>query len=208
MAAPTEPALWIPICACCLLVACAARAETANGLHPEAAGGAAIVVLMGVAGAGKTVVGRLLAQDLGWRFYDGDDFHSPASVAKMRQGIALTDADRGSWLDALRGLIGELLAGGQRAVIACSALKRSYRDRLRVDPQRVRFVHLKGDYDVIRPRLRARGDHFMPADLLKSQFDALEEPSGVPAIDVRLQPREIVRRIKRELALSAEEEST
>ncbi|MBI3300977.1 MAG: gluconokinase [Deltaproteobacteria bacterium] len=164
-----------------------------------------VVILMGVAGAGKTTIGQLLATDLGWRFYDGDEFHPQANIDKMRQGIALIDDDRDSWLAALQHLIHKLLCESQPAVIACSALKQSYRDRLLSDKQEVRFVYLKGDYDLIRKRLQERQGHFMKANLLTSQFDTLEEPEGALTVDVAQEPQAIVSLIRRELGLSKTE---
>jgi gluconokinase len=158
-----------------------------------------IIILMGVSGSGKTTVGRLLARDLGWPFYDGDDFHPQANIDKMRQGIPLTDADRDSWLTALRQQITALIANHQSAVLACSALKQAYRDRLRGDQPEVRFIYLKGDYALIRRRLRKRRGHFMKADLLTSQFAALEEPQGVPTVDIAQAPEAIVECIKQAL---------
>ena len=163
-----------------------------------------VVILMGVSGSGKTTIGQLLARHLGWRFYDGDDFHPPANVDKMRQGIALADAERDPWLAALQRLIRDLIREGQSAVIACSALKQSYRDRLQGDSQEVRFVFLKADYDFIRKRIERRQGHFMKANLLASQFDALEEPEGVLVVDAAQPPGAIVDVIKRELGLSQE----
>lgn len=155
-----------------------------------------IVALMGVAGVGKTTVGKRLAQAIGWQFYDGDDFHPPANVDKMAQGIPLTDADRIAWLDALQKLINGQIRQGQPAVIACSALKRSYRRRLLHDNEGVRFVHLQGSYDLIQSRLRARRGHFFRADLLAGQFDALEAPADVLVVDVSDTPAGIVRTIR------------
>lgn len=160
-----------------------------------------IIILMGVSGSGKTTIGRLLAQDLGWPFYDGDDFHPQANVDKMRQGIPLTDDDRDSWLTALRRQIDTLIDNRQSAVLACSALKQAYHDRLGNGQPEVRFVYLKGNCDLIRQRLLARHGHFMPANLLKSQFDSLEEPEDVPAIDIAQAPEAIVGSIKRALGL-------
>jgi len=134
---------------------------------------------MGVSGSGKTTIGRLLAQDLGWPFYDGDDFHPQANIDKMRQGIPLTDDDRDAWLTALRQQIETFIDNRQSAVLACSALKQAYRERLRGDRPEVRFIYLKGDYALIRQRLQGRQGHFMKADLLSSQFATLEEPKGV-----------------------------
>jgi len=160
-----------------------------------------IIILMGVSGSGKTTIGRLLAQDLGWPFYDGDDFHPQANVDKMRQGIPLTDDDRDSWLTALRHQIDTLIDDGQSAVLACSALKQAYRDRLGGNRPEVHFIYLQGDYALIRQRLQKRQGHFMKADLLTNQFDTLEEPEGVPAVDIAQAPEAIVGSIKRALGL-------
>jgi len=154
-----------------------------------------VIVLMGVSGSGKTTIGQLLAQRLSWTFYDGDDFHPPANVEKMRNGIPLTDADRESWLTALQQLLDSLLQNGRSAVLACSALKQSYRARLQRHSEEVRFVYLKGDYDLIRQRLTTRHGHFMPADLLRSQFATLEEPQEVFTIDVAKSPEVIINTI-------------
>jgi gluconokinase len=149
-----------------------------------------IVVLMGVTGVGKTTIGRILAQDQGWPFLDADDFHPPANVAKMRAGIPLNDVDRDPWLAALRFEIDGRLSRGDSAVLACSALKQAYRDRLNAS-ESVRFVHLRGDATLIRERLLARTGHYMDPGLLASQFAALEEPKGVLAVDIAATPREI-----------------
>jgi gluconokinase len=159
-----------------------------------------VVVLMGVAGSGKTTVGRMLAAATGATFYDADDFHPEANVEKMRRGVPLTDDDRGPWLEALRALVASCLERGERAVLACSALKEEYRERLRVDG-RVRFVYLKGDYELIEARLRGRSGHFMKPQMLESQFDALEEPSHALEVDVAATPEEIVETIKGRLGL-------
>lgn len=160
-----------------------------------------VVILSGVAGAGKTVVGRLLAQELGWPFYDGDTFHAPASVEKMRAGVPLSDNDRWPWLDALRNLIAGCLAKGENAVLACSALKAAYREHLRID-ERVRLVHLEGDFQLIAMRLQEREGHFMDPALLESQFETLEEPDGeAVVVDVTGSPREIVREIRTRLGV-------
>jgi gluconokinase len=161
---------------------------------------AVIVVVMGVTGVGKTTIGRLVAQDLGWAFLDADDFHPPANVAKMRSGVPLTDADREPWLTALRAEIDARLARGESAVFACSALKQSYRDRLHANAA-VCFVHLRGDAALIRARLLARSGHYMDPGLLVSQFAALEEPTGVIVVDVSATPREIASRIEGELGV-------
>jgi gluconokinase len=161
-----------------------------------------IVIVMGVAGSGKTTVGKGLADDLGWAFYDADDFHPPENVAKMAQGIALTDADRMPWLEALAALSRDVLAAGQSAVIACSALKRAYREVLRVDAIQVRFVYLKGDYALFLNRLRQREDHFMKPDMLRSQFDTLEAPRDALTVDADQTPEVITQNIKQQLDLS------
>ncbi|MGH2593763.1 MAG: gluconokinase [Anaerolineae bacterium] len=160
-----------------------------------------IVILMGVSGSGKTTIGQLLAKHLGWRFYEGDDFHPQANIDKMRQGTPLTDADRAPWLAALNRLIRELVREGRSAVIASSALKQAYRDRLLRDTQDVYVIYLKGDYDLIQKRLQERPGHFMKASLLASQFEALEEPEGVLAVDAAQAPESMVSLIERELKL-------
>jgi len=161
-----------------------------------------IIVLMGVSGSGKTTIGQRLAQSLGWTFYDGDDFHPQANIDKMRQGIPLTDGDRDSWLTALQQLIDSLLQNDRSAVLACSALKQTYRNRLQRDLAHVRFVYLKGDFDLIRRRLMSRQGHFMRADLLRSQFATLEEPQGVLTVDISRSPEQIVTTIKTAFQLS------
>ena len=157
---------------------------------------------MGVSGSGKTTIGQLLAKNLHWQFYDGDHFHRKVNVDKMGQGIALTDEDRASWIESLRNLIGDLIRQRQAAVIACSALKQTYRNRLVGNRNEVVFVYLKGSDDLTRQRLLSRKDHFMKADLLPSQFATLEEPKGVLTIDVAQDPDVIVEKIKQELGLS------
>lgn len=138
---------------------------------------ARVLVVMGVSGAGKTTVGREIAERLGWPFFEGDDLHPAANVKKMEGGEPLADADRQPWLEAIRDLVGRLLREGRSGVIACSALKRAYRDLIRAeDREAVQFVYLRGRPEQIETRLEARDDHYMPAELLQSQFDALEEP--------------------------------
>jgi gluconokinase len=161
-----------------------------------------VIVLMGVAGSGKTTIGRLLATELGWNFYEGDDFHSASNVEKMARGVALADVDRQPWLEALRKLIVEILVRAESAVIACSALKKSYRDLLLVDG-RVKLVYLKGDIGLLRERLRRRSGHFMPAALLPSQFEALEEPENAIYADASLSPNAIVMSIRAQLKLKS-----
>lgn len=154
---------------------------------------------MGVAGSGKTTIGRELAARLGVPFHDGDDFHPSANVAKMAAGIPLKDEDRAGWLAALASLIRDDLARDQGGVIACSALKKKYRDVLRVDPRRVRFVYLKGDYDTIWARLRQREGHYMRAELLSSQFDDLEEPTHAIQVSAAAETDTIINSIMEKL---------
>jgi carbohydrate kinase (thermoresistant glucokinase family) len=154
-----------------------------------------IVILMGVAGAGKTTVGELLAQRLGARFIEGDSFHPAENVAKMRAAVPLTDADRMPWLRAIAAEIGRCLQAGEGAVIACSALKRAYREILVGGRREVRVVYLEGSRDLIQERLDKRRGHYMPPSLLPSQFAALEEPSADEApidVDVSRTPEQIV----------------
>ncbi len=133
-------------------------------------------VIMGVSGSGKTTVGRALAQKLGLPFYDGDDFHPVENVQKMASGIPLTDEDRVPWLARLHEVLADHLRRGDGVVVACSALKRKYREQLGAGLTDVRFVHLRGSFALIWERMTARADHYMKADMLRSQFDALEAP--------------------------------
>jgi gluconokinase len=159
-----------------------------------------IILLMGVAGCGKTTVGKLLSDSLKWQFIDADDFHPPENIDKMNRGIPLDDADRWPWLESLRGIIQESLDANRPAIVACSALKESYRRALMID-DRVRLVYLEGSYELISSRLTARRDHYMNPDLLRSQFATLEEPADALRLDVVLSPAVIVDTIKRRFAL-------
>jgi gluconokinase len=160
-----------------------------------------VIVLMGVAGSGKTTVGRELAAELGWEFLDGDNFHPAANVAKMAAGVPLDDADRAPWLAAVRDEIARRLAGGRPAVFACSALKERYRRELGLGSDRVKLVFLHGEYSLILDRLRHRQGHFMKESLLRSQFEALEIPAQALTVDVRQGPPEIAAQIRRECGL-------
>jgi gluconokinase len=161
-----------------------------------------IVVLMGVSGAGKTTIGKLLASDLKWSFYEGDDFHPRANIAKMAAGIPLTDEDRIPWLDAIQTLIRELSEKAESAIVTCSALKQSYRDRVRIAPRVPRFVFLLGSYELIKDRVQKRVHPFMNPSLLKSQLETLEEPEDALIVDASDTPAEIVKLIKQGLALT------
>ena len=158
-----------------------------------------ILIVMGVSGCGKTTIGRMLAQRLGCPFYDGDDFHSAANVAKMASGIPLTDADRAGWLDAIAGRIAQHLAQGSGAVFACSALKQVYRQRLTLDPAQVRFVYLQGSYDVILGRMQQRPGHYMKPEMLASQFAILQEPADAITVSIDLPPEEMVEQVLKAL---------
>lgn len=149
------------------------------------------LIVMGVSGSGKTAVGKALGERLQIPFYDGDDFHSRANIEKMTNGIPLTDADRWPWLEALAHLLKETPS----MILACSALKASYRERLKVAPD-VRFIYLKGSYSLIEERLKKRRGHFFNPDLLKSQFADLEEPKDALDFDINISISEIVNMIQ------------
>lgn len=148
-----------------------------NDTSPNVIPQTAAVIVMGVSGCGKSTIGSLLAHRLSWEFQDGDWFHPPENVEKMHNGTPLTDADRMPWLNAIAARIGELRMSGAQEVIACSALKKRYRDILVGGNSDVRLVYLKGSQDLIGHRISLRQEHFMPAALLQSQFATLEEPS-------------------------------
>ena len=160
-----------------------------------------VVIVMGVTGAGKTTVGRLLAEHCGWEFADADDFHPASNVEKMRQGIPLTDVDRGPWLERLRGAITQWIADGRNVVLACSALKVSYRQELQVGPE-VQFVYLKGSADLIAECIRARHGHFAGEQILAGQFADLEEPKVAVTVEIASTPPQIVAEIRKKLGLA------
>ena len=164
------------------------------------------IVVMGVSGSGKTTVASQLATRLDWQFAEGDSFHPAANVAKMRQGIALTDEDRWPWLEAIAAWMDAQRAAGRRCVLTCSALKRVYRQQLAHGHDDVSFVYLKAEYDLVAQRMAARKDHYMPVALLQSQFDALEEPDSSEnplTAAIEQAPAEIVEAIVAELARQA-----
>jgi gluconokinase len=162
-----------------------------------------IVIVFGVSGAGKTTIGKLLAEELGWKFYEADDFHPRANIEKMRSGRPLKDEDRWPWLERLREQITRSITAKDNAVLACSALKRAYRERLCVSDD-VKFVFLRGDYVLIERQLRRRRGHFMNPALLQSQFADLEEPQpdeDAITIEFGRTPEELVDEIKAKLGL-------
>jgi gluconokinase len=156
-----------------------------------------VIILMGVSGSGKTTVGTRLAEVLDWDFVDGDDFHPEANVEKMSRGEPLTDEDRRPWLRSIREFIDERLASDDPAIVACSALKPSYRDVLLDGADDAQLVYLRGTYDLIRERMEARADHFFDADMLDSQFETLVEPEAdeTVTVDIDASPDEIVQSI-------------
>lgn len=160
-----------------------------------------VIVVMGVSGSGKTTVGRLLAADLGWTFYEGDDAHPADNLRKMAAGTPLTDADRLPWLRELRRLIESCLAAREDAVLACSALKESYREILAGGLDGVCFVHLTGDPVLIAERLEHRQGHFMKAGMLASQLAVIEPPEDGISVEVEGSPEEIVAEIRRRLGI-------
>jgi gluconokinase len=161
-----------------------------------------VILLMGVSGSGKTTVGHLLASQLGWQFADADDYHSPANIKKMRNGVPLTDADRAPWLDSLHHLITTWLAKRTNAILACSALRQSYRDRLRISPE-LKIIYLRGTQRILHARMHARVGHFMTEAMLASQLDTLEEPADDEAVivDIAASLPEIVSSIRGSLGL-------
>ena len=158
-----------------------------------------IAILMGVSGAGKTTIGQILSRQLGWPLFDADEFHCAASIEKMRSGIPLDDADRWPWLDRMNTTIRQKEGRGESVLLACSALKQVYRDRLSKGTTEIRWIYLKGRFDLIRDRLEARKGHYMKAGLLESQFAALEEPVDALSVEIDDAPNAIADSILRQL---------
>jgi carbohydrate kinase (thermoresistant glucokinase family) len=154
-----------------------------------------VIVLIGPMGCGKTTVGKILAAQLHWPFDDADDFHPPENVVKMRTGIPLDDQDRQGWLTTLRGRIEKRTAAGENLVLACSALKKQYRDLLGIDQSRVVSVYLKGDFDLLRARIEGRNHQYMNKDLLHSQLATMEEPTGGLTLHIGPSPEALAREI-------------
>jgi gluconokinase len=165
----------------------------------------AVVIVMGVSGCGKSTIGALLALRLRWEFEDADWFHPASNVAKMHNGVALTDEDRRPWLSAIAAWIDQARGSGRQGVIACSALKRRYRDVLIGSRADVRLVYLKGDETLIARRIATRHEHFMPMSLLHSQFEALEEPGpdeNPIVVSIKPAPRQIVAEVLSSLSMA------
>jgi len=167
-----------------------------------------VILIMGVAGSGKTTIGQLLAAELHWPFRDADEFHPPANIAKMSAGIPLNDNDRAPWLLAIRAYIDQTIAAEKSAIVTCSALKESYRESLRGSPQSiggrekpVRWIYLKGDVALLTERLSHRRGHFMKPGMLQSQLETLEEPKDAIVCDIRETPKEIVAEIRERLGI-------
>lgn len=160
-----------------------------------------VVIVMGVSGVGKTTIGVALAAALGWRFLDADDFHPTANIEKMRAGVPLTDADRAPWLERLREFIADALARGEDVVLACSALRHAYRERLTVDAARQRWVYLQLPPELLQQRLLQRKGHYMPVSLLASQLATLELPADALTVDATPPPEAVVASIRAGLAL-------
>lgn len=160
-----------------------------------------VVIVMGVAGSGKTTIGQQLATELGWKFADADGFHPPANVAKMSAGIPLDDADRAPWLAAIRLYIDTRLERKENAVVTCSALKEKHRAALIGNPEAEKLVYLRGTRDLLQQRISGREGHFMKPAMLDSQLAALEEPANALVIDIAQSPAQIVAAIRASLGV-------
>ena len=169
-------------------------------------GRSSILVIMGVSGSGKTTIGQLLSAELICSFIDGDDFHPSVNIKKMSSGEALTDEDRWPWLEILTDKIQEYIQQEQSMVLACSALKKSYREILCVERELVQFIYLKGNYATIVRRMQSRENHFMTKSLLQSQFATLEEPEDAIVVDISPSPSEILKSIRGLLHLKSRPE--
>ena len=169
-----------------------AGSSTSDGMPP-------ILIVMGVSGCGKTTIGQLLSAKLGCSFVDADDFHSPANVRKMGAGDALTDEDRWPWLETMAEKIRENIQQEQPMVLACSALKKAYRQMLCVERKHIQFIYLKGNYDTITQRMQMRDSHFMKASLLRNQFAVLEDPEEAIVVDINRSPSDILATIQQSL---------
>ena len=150
---------------------------------------------MGVSGSGKTTLGQALAQKLGWDFFDADDFHPPANIAKMASGIPLSDSDRAPWLAALHDQLSSTLKSNRHPILACSALKQKYRVQLLDNINGIEIIYLKGSYDLIWSRMSTREGHYMRSEMLRSQFAALEDPENVFALDVSMTVKDMIDKI-------------
>jgi gluconokinase len=160
-----------------------------------------VILIMGVSGSGKTTIGNDLASELDWKFRDADEFHSAANIEKMRQGIPLNDDDRRPWLQALRQAIDEALQSNANLILACSALKAAYRQVLGEPSDQIKSVYLKGSFELIEQRIKQRQGHYMKANLLRTQFDALEEPNDAIVVEIDQSSSAIVQQIKNSLHL-------
>ncbi len=160
-----------------------------------------VIILMGVSSSGKSTIGSALAKRLGWLFFDGDDFHSDRNVGKMAQGIPLTDEDREPWLADLHDLIAEQIALDKPVIVACSALKQDYRDQLLEGIDSADIVYLRGDFDLIYQRMQKRHKHYMKAEMLQSQFEAMEEPDGALVVNIDQSIESIIKQIIHTLGL-------
>ena len=160
-----------------------------------------IILVMGVSGAGKSTIGNLLAISLGWEFKDADDFHPDDNIEKMSQGIPLSDADRAPWIKKIQTAIDSWLKDEKNVVLACSALKNSYRKLLLRDEEKVKLVYLKGSFELIEKRLQKRQNHYMKSNLLLSQFETLEEPVEAVFVDAGEATEVIINNIKKSLEI-------